>query len=76
MELPYQIKDHVIVVTVDIENLDARIISEFKDRILDILTSNDKENIIFDLHKLRFIDSSGLGAFLSILRLLTTRVDI
>lgn len=73
MEITYQIKDNVIVLTLMNEHLDARDIPEFKDKVLDIITSNELENIVFDLHNLQFIDSSGLGSFLSILRLVNIK---
>lgn len=73
MEVTYQIKDNVIVLTLMNEHLDARDIPEFKDKVLDIVTSSEKDNIVFDLHNLQFIDSSGLGSFLSILRLVNIK---
>lgn len=73
MDLKYQLKDNIVVITLGTERLDALSITDFKDKILDILTSQEVEKVVLDLHQLNFIDSSGLGAFLSILRLLNTK---
>jgi anti-sigma B factor antagonist len=51
------------------EQLDASNAKEFKQEIAPVIAANAK--MVFDLGRLRFIDSSGLGAILSCLRQLT-----
>jgi anti-sigma B factor antagonist len=54
------------IVIVQSENLDAGNVKAFKDRLLPVL--EDHQNVLIDMSKLSFIDSSGLGALLSCLR--------
>lgn len=57
-----------LIIQLESEVLDAKQVPEFKEQIIQILESNEREHVIFDLHKLHFIDSSGLAAFLSLFR--------
>jgi len=70
MELPYTTEKEVLVVTLDGANLDAKEASQFKQKMSDIITTEQANQVVFDLSKLQFVDSSGLGGFLSTLRLL------
>ena len=56
----------VAVVVLPVEELDAANTAEFKRDIAPVLEQSAR--IVFDLGRLRFIDSSGLGAFISCLR--------
>ncbi len=60
----------VAVAVVPVEELDAGNSGEFKRDIAPVLESNAK--LVFDLSGLHFLDSSGLGAFLSCLRKLNS----
>jgi len=62
--------DQVLVVTFNHENLDAKKSTTFKKSIIDLVTEKNQQNVVFDLDRLQFIDSSGLGTFLSVLRVL------
>jgi anti-sigma B factor antagonist len=66
MELTTEKVGDVIVVIVPGEQLDASNAKEFKRDIATILEPCGK--VVLDLGGLRFVDSSGLGAFLSSLR--------
>jgi anti-sigma B factor antagonist len=55
-----------VVVLLPGETLDASNANEFKREIAPLLQSSGK--IVFDMHQLHFIDSSGLGAILSCMR--------
>ena len=58
--------ENILVVDIEYDYLDANNINQFRDEIKTIL---DKPNTtVFDLSSLQFIDSSGLGAFLSCMR--------
>lgn len=61
-------KNGILIIQLDSEALDAKQVSEFKEQVIQILESKGSDHVIFDLHKLQFIDSSGLGAFLSLFR--------
>lgn len=61
----------VAVVRLPIEELDASNVGEFKRDMAPVLEANTK--LVFDLQRLRFTDSSGLGAFISCLRHVNAR---
>jgi anti-sigma B factor antagonist len=61
----------VVIVSMLVEELDASNVDEFKRGMLPVLEAHTK--LVFDLHGLRFTDSSGLGAFLSCLRHVNAR---
>ena len=61
----------VTVAVVPMQELDASNSAEFKREVTPILEATTK--LVFDLSRLRFVDSSGLGAFISCLRNLNTR---
>jgi anti-sigma B factor antagonist len=61
----------VTVVVLPGKELDAGNTEDFKSAIRPVLKAHSK--MVFDLSELRFIDSSGLGAFLSCLRQLSTK---
>ena len=56
----------VAVAIMPMEELDASNAGEFKDDIAPVLEAHTK--LVLDLSRLRFVDSSGLGAFISCLR--------
>jgi anti-sigma B factor antagonist len=56
----------VAVIVLPFDELDASNSAEFKRDVGPILEGRSK--VVFDLERVRFVDSSGLGAFLSCLR--------
>jgi anti-sigma B factor antagonist len=56
----------VTVAMVPMEELDAGNAAEFKREVAPLLEATTK--LVLDLSRLRFVDSSGLGAFISCLR--------
>lgn len=66
MEIAVDHRGDVAVVVLPVEELDASNAGEFKRDIAPVLAANTE--LVFDLSRLRFVDSSGLGAFLSCLR--------
>jgi anti-sigma B factor antagonist len=66
MDLPVEKVGDVALVTVPVDELDAGNAEAFKRGMAPVLEANTK--IVLDLSRLRFIDSSGLGAFISCLR--------
>ncbi len=61
----------VAIVPVPVAELDAANSAEFKRDMAPVLEAQSK--VVLDLTKLRFIDSSGLGAFISCLRKLNEK---
>jgi anti-sigma B factor antagonist len=71
MDIAVDTTGDVAVVVVPVEELDASNAGEFKRDIAPVLEANTK--LVFDLHRLRFTDSSGLGACISCLRQVNAR---
>jgi anti-sigma B factor antagonist len=71
MEIAVDKIGDVAVAAVPVEELDAGNTGEFKRDISPVLESNTK--VVLDLSRLRFLDSSGLGSFLSCLRELNSK---
>jgi anti-sigma B factor antagonist len=59
------------VAVVPMEELDASNSAEFKREVAPLLA--ETRRVVFDLSRLRFVDSSGLGAFISCLRQMRAR---
>ncbi len=59
--------DEVLVVSVHDERLDASIAVDFKDAMVSYINSGERQ-IVLDLASVHFIDSSGLGAIVSVLK--------
>jgi len=72
MELKVEKVGDVSVIKVPGRSLEASNVEEFKQDILPIL--NESGRVVLDIKNLDFVDSSGLGAFLSCLRTLTKAV--
>jgi anti-sigma B factor antagonist len=71
MELAVEGVDGVVVVIIPVAELDAANTAEFKRDIARVLEAHSR--VILDLTRLRFIDSSGLGAIISCLRKLNEK---
>ena len=61
----------VTVTAVPVDELDASNAAEFKRDVAPLLEANTR--LVLDLSRLRFVDSSGLGAFISCLRKLNAK---
>lgn len=71
MELATERMQDVVIVELPYEELDASNASDLK-RDATTLIENERK-LVFDLSHARFVDSSGLGAFLSCLRRVNER---
>jgi anti-sigma B factor antagonist len=71
MQFISEARGDVTVATVPVEELDAANAAEFKRDIAPLLDAHDK--LVLDLSRLRFVDSSGLGGFISCLRKLNAK---
>jgi anti-sigma B factor antagonist len=70
MEMMVEKLGEVTIVQLPGEQLDASNAKDFKRDVTSILNATSK--VVFDLSQLRFVDSSGLGAMLSCLRLVNS----
>ncbi|MCB1149019.1 MAG: anti-sigma factor antagonist [Chlamydiia bacterium] len=68
MDISNYNNEGILVIKLEGESLDAKEAPEFKKRIMDLIDQEGTSKVVFDLSKLTFIDSTGLGSFLSILR--------
>ena len=71
MALAFDQVGDVMVAAVPMEELDAGNSAEFKSDIAPLLDATTK--LVLDLSDVRFVDSSGLGAFISCLRKLNAK---
>lgn len=72
MELLCKIENvSVLVIEVHDDNLDASNVREFKDTAQAMIA--DRTQVVLDMSRLAFVDSSGLGALISCLRQLNGR---
>ena len=71
MEIPVERIGDVSVATVPVDDLDASNAPDFKRDMASVVDGSKK--LVLDLSRLRFVDSSGLGAFISLLRKLNAK---
>lgn len=68
MQLSEETKEGILIITPQVDSLDANDTTEFKEKVNLLIKKHDISRVVIDLHHVQFIDSSGLGAFLSLLR--------
>lgn len=73
MEITHTVKHDILVVSLTSDRLDAKDATEFKHDVLHLINETGKYQVVFDMNKLLFIDSSGVGILLSILRFLNSQ---
>ncbi|MCF8211425.1 MAG: STAS domain-containing protein [Rhodoferax sp.] len=61
----------VLVIELHEDNLDASNVREFKDAIQAMM--HERTKVVLDMSGVKFVDSSGLGALISCLRVLNGR---
>lgn len=69
MELQTNSKNGIDVITVEASRIDAAVAIQFKDRMREVL-GTEKPRYVLDLHRVDFIDSSGLGAIVAAMKLI------
>jgi len=67
MQLTKDRRGKVTLISVLAEELDAGNVSEFREALTTVLDESDRF-VLLDLSQVKFVDSSGLGAILSLLR--------
>lgn len=68
MNLKTEVKENVLVITLLEQRLDAKFAVDFRNRVNEF--SQENSNIILDFSNTNFIDSSGLGAVVSVLKVI------
>jgi anti-sigma B factor antagonist len=68
MRIEQQNESGVAVLAIMDTRIDARVATEFKRRISDVIEGGSSR-IALDLSKVEFVDSSGLGAIVTILKM-------
>jgi len=70
MQFAHAQQGNILIVTPEMDSLDAKDSNEFKEKVMELIKTSGLNKVIFDLRRVQFIDSSGLGTFLSVLRTL------
>jgi anti-anti-sigma factor len=60
-------KDKIEIITFTVSNINALITDKIREEIINVI-SNSNPKVIIDLSGVEYIDSSGFGCFLSIMR--------
>lgn len=68
MNITQSMRDGTLIIRLEDDTLDATSSQLFKQKVMEAIDTHKAYNLVFDLKPLKFIDSSGLGVFLSILR--------
>ncbi len=78
MEFSCKETSDVLFVKVEAERIDAAAAISFKENMRDITGKCGASHVVLDLSEVAFIDSSGLGAIVSVMKLMgtTTRLDL
>jgi anti-sigma B factor antagonist len=69
MNLTAEAHDDLLVVTVDENRIDAAGAIQFKERMREV-SQESSGRVLLDLSKVEFLDSSGLGAVVGVMKLL------
>lgn len=75
MQLDQQKAGEALIVTPLEDRLDARVATDFKERMTELIASGNTR-IVLDLSRVEFIDSSGLGAIVSSLKRMAGRGEL
>jgi anti-sigma B factor antagonist len=69
MQLDTSLEDDLMIVTVGEDRVDAAVAIEFKEQMR-TLSEEAPARVVLDLARVRFLDSSGLGAVIGAMKLL------
>ena len=67
MKLDVNHQNEVMVIRPDLRRIDASVATEFKSRLIELIKKGN-EKIVINLSEVDFIDSSGLGVLVLVLR--------
>ncbi len=68
-------KENIDIVTFTVNNINALITDELRDRIVKVI-DNSNPKVIIDLTGVEYIDSSGFGCFLSVMRAIKSNYGV
>ena len=71
MNFTIQTQNDLSIITVEAERIDASVAISFKDKMREQV-ADSSTRMVLDLHRVDFIDSSGLGAIVAALKLKPT----
>lgn len=69
MHLTTQTKDDILCVTVEEDRIDAAVAVQFKDAFRQIIATHSGR-VVVDMRNVAFLDSSGLGSLVAVMKLL------
>lgn len=72
----HEILDNILIATPQIERLDVKNSAAFRDGLIELIRNLDKNFVVLNLEQVQYMDSAGLGSFLSILRFLNLQHGI
>ena len=67
MEITQKKSDQALVVTPHVNKIDASVAVEFKRKLMELVEQGE-DRLVLNLEEVDFIDSSGLGALVSVLK--------
>lgn len=70
MEIEHKKEENVLIIKPITKNIDSAVSANFKGKVLD-LVNKENNHVVLLLSEVDFIDSSGLGSLISILKTLT-----
>ncbi len=70
MDITSEKKNDVLVISPKEKRLDAKVALDFKENLLKKVNEEGQRRILIDLDAIDFIDSSGLGAMVSVLKVI------
>ncbi|MEY3961495.1 MAG: STAS domain-containing protein [Paracoccaceae bacterium] len=70
MELVAQERGGILVIRAMRDRIDAACAIQFKDRMRDLTRDSSAPRVVFDMSNVAFLDSSGLGAVVAVLKAL------
>ena len=73
MQLGHSTKDRILIIRPQMERLGTNEVPKFKENVIQLINESKRHDVVFDLNQLQYIDSSGVGSLLSLLRLLNAR---
>ncbi|OYX44696.1 MAG: anti-anti-sigma factor [Rhodobacterales bacterium 32-67-9] len=75
MHLSTEARPDALIVRVNEERIDAAVAIQFKDRMRE-LTGGGQGPVILDLSRVTFVDSSGLGAIVAVMKFLAPHMQL
>jgi anti-sigma B factor antagonist len=71
MDIQVENEDDVIILTFNIEQLNVSDAKELKERVAPLI--QDQKKVIFDMNRVQYVDSSGLGVLVGLMRSLSSK---